>query len=353
MVWSPRHWSPRAFQHVAIRRSFLAARPPFVAGVLVIVGTLHLFGTTALATGTPACTEITNRATATYSIGGAVFVQESNVATTTVAHLIDVNVVWQDAAEVVVAPADTSTVLTFLVTNTGNADDTFQLAGLSTLAGDDFDPLFAEIYLDADGDGLCDVISDQRYLPGTGDPLLTPDASIIVFVLNNIPDGLDDGARGDSELSATSNTADGPPGTIIPGGAPCDADAMIGASGGRGADTGTYIVSNVTVTLSKSAGVLDSYGGSAPVPGAVIEYVLVVSVSGMGTAEGLTVTDPIPANTTYSPGSLTLDGVPLTDEADADEGDVGATTTGTVTVALGDVSAPAPVRTIAFDVIID
>ncbi len=49
------------------------------------------------------------------------FVQENNVATTTVAHLIDVNVVWQDAAEIVVAPGGTNRVPTCLVTNTGNA----------------------------------------------------------------------------------------------------------------------------------------------------------------------------------------------------------------------------------------
>jgi uncharacterized repeat protein (TIGR01451 family) len=128
---------------------------------------------------------------------------------------------------------------------------------------------------------------------------------------------------------------------------------MIGASGGRAADTGTYIVSSVMVDIVKTATVLDPYGGSAPVPGAVITYALVVSVSGTGTAEGLVITDPIPANTTYGPGSLTLDGAPLTDEADGDEGDVGATTPGTVTVTLGDVTAPVPARTIAFDVVID
>jgi uncharacterized repeat protein (TIGR01451 family) len=324
-----------------------------VVSLLVTAGTLHVLSAPGLATGTPACTEITNRATATYNIGGAVFVQESNAATTTVVHVIDVSVVWQDAAEVVVAPGDTNRALTFLVTNTGNADDTFSLAGLSTLAGDDFDPVLADIYLDSDGDGLCDVVLDERYAPGTNDPFLASDASIIVFVLNDIPDGLADGSVGDSELSATSNTANGPPGTIIPGGAPCDADAMIGASGGRAADVGTYIVSSVTVGLAKSATVLDPYGGSVPMPGAVIQYALVVSVSGTGTAEDLTITDPIPANTTYESGSLTLDGVPLTDEADGDEGDVGATTPGTVTVALGDVPAPSPVRTITFDVIID
>jgi hypothetical protein len=67
--------------------------------LLLTAGALLLFSAPSSAVGTPACTEITNRATAAYSIGTAVFVQESNVATTTVAHLIDVNVIWQDAAD--------------------------------------------------------------------------------------------------------------------------------------------------------------------------------------------------------------------------------------------------------------
>jgi uncharacterized repeat protein (TIGR01451 family) len=353
MAWTERYLHSNALQYVRTGRTFGRARPPVVTPLLVAVAALCLLPAAAPATGTPACTEITNRATATYNIGDAVFVQESNPATTTVARLIDVNVVWQDAAEVVVAPGDTNRVLTFLVTNTGNADDALSLAGLSALGGDDFDPLLRDIYLDADGDGIWDPVADVRYLPGINDPVLEADGSVVVFVFNDIPLGLNDGALGNSELAVTSNTATGPPGTVLPGGSPCDADAVIGESGGHAADTGTYIVSSVSVAIAKSAAVSDPYGGSTPMPGAMIRYSLSVTVSGSGTAEDLVVTDPVPDGTTYSGGTLTLDGVPLTDWADEDPGDVGATTPGTVTVALGDVTAPAPTQTITFDVLID
>jgi len=64
------------------------------------------------------------------------------------------------------------------------------------------------------------------------------------------------------------------------------------------------------------------------------------------------ITDAIPANTTYIPGSLALDGSPLTDTADGDAGDVGDSATGTLTVALGDLAAGAPGSTISFRVTI-
>jgi hypothetical protein len=61
------------------------------------------------------------------------------------------------------------------------------------------------------------------------------------------------------------------------------------------------------------------------------------------------VSDPVPAGTTYKPGSLTLEGAPLTDAADADSGSF---TGAAVNVALGTVAAGAT-RTITFQVKID
>jgi hypothetical protein len=70
---------------------------------------------TTWAVGTPTGTDITNQATASYNVGPTNFVELSNVTTTTVAELIDVSVVWQDAAPVTVNPGDTVQITTFLV----------------------------------------------------------------------------------------------------------------------------------------------------------------------------------------------------------------------------------------------
>ncbi|MGD8628324.1 MAG: hypothetical protein PVH52_04525, partial [bacterium] len=118
-------------------------------------------------------------------------------------------------------------------------------------------------------------------------------------------------------------------------------------------DPGTSIVSTVIVDVIKSATVSDQFGGSQPIPGATITYTITVSLSGSGTAEGVVITDVIPANTTYSAGTLALNGGALTDPADGDSGDVGATTPGVVTVSLGDMPAGSADQTIVFSVVIN
>jgi uncharacterized repeat protein (TIGR01451 family) len=305
------------------------------------------------AQSTPACTDIVNRATATYTIGAEEFTKDSNPTSTLVAQLLDVSVVWQDAASITVSPGDVDKVLTFLVTNTGNAMDSFLLEGLSTLPGDDFNPVFVSIYLDSNESGTYEAGEDVLYVPGANEPALDAGESITVFMLNDIPPGLDNGNEGDSRLTATSSAGSGDPGTVIPGATACGADAVIGTSGGGNSDTGTYIVSNVIVGVVKSATVTDQFGGAQPIPGATITYTLTVSFSGSGTAEAVMITDSVPAYTTYAAGTLALNGASLTDALDGDAGDVGGTTAGVVTVSLGDIPAGSADQTIVFSVVIN
>ena len=117
--------------------------------------------------------------------------------------------------------------------------------------------------------------------------------------------------------------------------------------------TGQFAVSDVTLTVAKSALVFDPFGASDPVVGATIRYPLDVSLAGAGTALGVDLTDPVPANTTYTPGTLVLNGSGLTDVGGDDAGDFGVTTPGEVTVSLGDLTSASPVQTITFDVTID
>ncbi len=64
-------------------------------------------------------------------------------------------------------------------------------------------------------------------------------------------------------------------------------------------------------------------------------------------------TDVLPANTSYTGSTLTLNAATLTDIADGDAGDVGDTTVNTVTVDLGDLTAAMPAQTITFEVTIN
>lgn len=309
------------------------------------------------AVGTPAGTGISNTATASFTLGGVPISVGSNTETITVEELLDLDVTLQNAGPVLAAPGDTNQVLTFLVTNTGNGVETYTLVALSTLGGDDFDPTLVGVFLDSNGNGTYDAGIDAAYVPGVNDPTLdanTPGAnSVTVFVLNDIPLGLADGDRGDSQLTSTSNTGSGVPGTVIAGAGDGGTDAVVGTSGGADADVGSYLVATTIISVVKSSAVSDPFGGSQPVPGATITYTLVVTASGSGTAQGVAITDPIPANTTYAAASMSLNGAPLTDAADPDAGDFNVTNPGEITVDLGDVLAGSPAQTITFDATID
>jgi uncharacterized repeat protein (TIGR01451 family) len=224
------------------------------------------------------------------------------------------------------------------------------LGGLSGLGGDDFDPVLVALYLDTDSNSACDPAVDEEYRSGINDPSLPADAGITVFVLNDIPINVTGGELGNSQLTTTSKTGTGTPGTVIEDVGEEGTDAVIGSSGGRDDDIGTYVVSTAGVSVAKSATVVDPSGSSSPVTGADITYTLVVTVSGSGTVFDVILTDSLPAETTYNPGTLTLNGAPLTDEADVDAGDVGGTTPGVVTVRLGDLPVGSPAQTITFDV---
>lgn len=305
------------------------------------------------AVGTTAGIDISNTATVDYVIAGSSNSVNSNTATFRVDEILDVNVAWQDAANVVVSTPDSNQVLTYLLTNTGNGNDSYALSVQNTLGGDQFDPALVSIYLDSNGNGNYNPGFDALYVAGSNDPVLAADASQTIFVLNNIPASLAVGNLGNSQLTATSNTGSGVPGTSFANAGENNSNAVVGASGASSNATGIYEVTATTVSLNKSVVISDPLGGNQPMPGATMTYRIDVSVSGPGTATGVVITDPIPVNTSYTAGTLNLNAAALTDGVDADAGDVAGTTPNTVTVNLGDLTPASPVQIITFEVIIN
>ena len=303
----------------------------------------------AWALGTPAGTAVTNTATVSYDLGASSYTQSAS-AVFTVDERVDVVVTWQDATPVPVAPADVDRQLTFLVTNTGNGNEAFALAVDALLPGDQFDPTNARVYLDSNGSGVYEPGVDPLYQAGVNDPLLAADGARVVFVLADIPPATLNGDRGDAELAATSLTG-GVTGAIVAGGGDLGTDAVIG--GGTSAVIGSYLVSDLFVSIAKSAVVTDLGGGSTPAPGSTITYTLVVTPNGTGALANVVITDALPVFTTYVAGSLTLNAASLTDAVDGDAGDVGGTTANQVTVALGNVAGGSLPQTITFAVTID
>lgn len=335
----------------------LGKQPLQRVGFYVVMVLTALFGaaTAARAEGTPAGTDITNQATVTFNLSGDILTSQSNLVTTGVAEVLEMDLTWQDAAAVDLVPGTADGVLTFRLTNAGNGSDSFGLTGRSTLTGDDFDPEFKAIHLDTNGNGTFDPGADELYVAGSNDPVLGADAFILVFVLNDMPVAAAADQVGRSQLTAVSNTGSGSPGTVIPGGGERGLDAVVGSAGGRDEEAGFYRIRTAAarVALVKSASVIDPSGGAMPVRGAAVTYSIAVNPTGEGTTDNVVVSDAIPANTTYVPGTLTLNGAPITDAADTDAGDMGGTAPGRITVVLGDLATGEPGPIIAFTVTID
>ena len=317
---------------------------------------LQFSSTAVLAVGTPVGTQITNQVTVDFTING----NTSSTSDSTeffVQEIIDVNVGWQDASNVLVLSPDVQQVLTYLVTNIGNGSESFTLSVNNTPAvTDDFDPLNTSIFIDSNGNGIFDgTTTEVSYVPGVNDLQLDANAvdSQTVFVLSDIPSSLSIDQTGVIELIANSTTpgaAGAAPGTVlvgagdVAGGSPTD--AAVGLSQASVNVPGTYQIDRgVDINIVKSAQVINdtAAGGTCvtppctPAPGSTIRYTLTVSAQGgINTAENVVITDPIPADTTYTSESIVLDGIPLTDSStDADAGFISANV---VTVNLGDLN---------------
>jgi uncharacterized repeat protein (TIGR01451 family) len=343
------------------KRTCGGAAAPWTVVALLLVLPLG----SAQAVGTPAGFFNDTATTEIYTIGGTSVTQTSNTEVITVLELIDVVVTSQDAGAVSVSSPEVGAVLTFLVTNIGNGTENFALSAQNSVA-DDFDPSSIAIYLDTDGTPGLDTGTDTLYSAPSDvslDANLVGGDRLTVFLVSDVPGGLTDGDLSDVDLVAVSGNHPGgspSPGTVLAGAGDGGVDAVLGTSAGDGSDTGQYLVADATVSVVKSiASVSDPFGGTQPVPGATITYQIAISLVGAATATAVTITDPIPLNTTYVSDSLTLDdgggggAVGLSDTLDGDAGELVAGSPPVVTVRLGDLPPASPDQTITFSVTID
>lgn len=300
----------------------------------------------AMAAGVPAGTLIENTASASYNTGGPTQTIDSNTVSFQVAELLDVAVASQDPGAL---PVTSSTVLTFSVTNTGNGPEPFVLTADPAIAGNDFDVTIDSLAIDTNNNGVYDPGIDTLLANGGTSASLDPDQSLTVFVLLTAPAGTSDGDTSQVRLLAEASTGTGSPGTTFVGAGEGGVDAVVGSTGADDDDVGALIASIATVSLVKSAVIADPFGGSQPVPGAIVTFTLAATVAGTGSINDLLITDTIPASTSYAIGTLTLDTAALTDAADADVGEASASG---IAVDLGTVAA-GTTHTVTFQVEID
>lgn len=308
------------------------------------------------AVGTAAGVDISNTATVSFTDPfGVTLTVNSNASVIKVDEILDVTLTSNDAGNLATTTPASNVALSFTLTNTGNGSETYVLSAVSNLAGDAFDPSNVRIYLDANGDNILDTATDTLLVPGSNDPVLAADASLRVFVVSDIPSGLANGNTALVRLLAESATARATPaadapGTAFAGQGTGGSDAVVGSSQADASAQIGYVISLVSASLVKTSTVLDPFGGSNAIPGATITYTLSLSVVGSGDLNNATITDAIPANTTYVPESMTLDSAALTDAADSDRG---VFASNAITVTLADpLTAPAT-HTVTFKVTIN
>jgi uncharacterized repeat protein (TIGR01451 family) len=317
---------------------------------LIIATATVMFSGAAQAAGTSAGTTISNTATATYNDStGTPKSTDSNTVDLLVDELLDVTVARVGSIDIITQPGTTSQVATFTVTNNGNGTESFALTPQGTLGGDQFDPTVTTVVIDTNGNGVYDPGVDTVYTPGSNDPVLAPDAAVTVFLLSSIPAGVVDGNRGQVNLTAAAKTGTGTPGTSFPGAGQGGGNAVVGNTGADSVDNAFYLVQNATVAFVKSQSVLDPFGGTRVVPGSIVTYTLVATIGGTGSLTNVVVSDPIPAATTFQPGTLTLQAGALTDGADADGGEYVAGSPNKINVRLGAVPS-GQTRTVTFKV---
>jgi uncharacterized repeat protein (TIGR01451 family) len=286
---------------------------------------------------TPAGTVVSNTAQASYTVNGNAQTTASNTATFLVDRKVNLAVVAVQSAATSVDFGQTNVVTTFRVTNNTNATQDFlltvaQLMPIGLLTGaDNFDLDNVRIVVDADGDGLYNPAVDTASFIDE----LEADKTRAVFVIGDIPANIPaaTGAQIGLQAIVAAGGATGTQGLpLIPTPlntinqdaeidvvfADNDNDGLLGFDAARNGRAWAYAslavtTTNVSLTVTKSASVL-SDGVSAlnpkALPGAVVQYCLTVQNATPSTAaSNVSLTDIVPAHTTYVPGSLSVGGI--------------------------------------------
>ena len=290
-----------------------------------------------LAQGTAAGTAVNNTAQIAYTVGNVDGNISSNTSTFVVERVVDVQTAWQDAASVKVAAGDQGRVLTFLVSNEGNGDDNLTLSYEHNTSSD-FVPTGMILYEDTNGNGHYDPGVDAN-VTGLS---LAADANATIFLVGAIPDD-NSTAPGNAsrEILRATTESNATAGADHP-----DAVDVVIRTGEDNA-TGIYEIRDYWLESHKTATVHSD--DNATHTGSRVTYTIEFYIGGHAagkTIKQIVLSDTIPSNTSYVPGSLALDGTVQTDAADGDHGQCDGMT---VRVHAGDISG-ATHHTVTFDV---
>lgn len=302
-----------------------------------VSGGAHAQSTPPAASMTTAGTPIENVASVTYTVNGTNQSTTSTTASFVVDRKVNFTVVTAQAGLTQVNLEQENAITTFRVTNLTNDVQDFLLdpdqqnIALGIFPGtDNFDMQNLRVFVDSNDNDVYDPDVDTA----TWIDELAPDASVAVFIVGNVPNQSNAAIAYNSlQVIAAAGGATGTQGALL---IPTDlnlgnADDIIDvvfadddsdgtfagdiARNGRGRAYSGYEVGtrDVDLTVTKTARILsDGVNALNPkaIPGATVEYCLVVRNATLLTpANAVTLTDIVPANTTFVPDSISI-GVP-------------------------------------------
>jgi uncharacterized repeat protein (TIGR01451 family) len=268
-----------------------------------------------------------------------------------------------------VSPNEQDAVTRFQLTNTSNDTLDFNLAAAQLSGGtaehggtDNFDVANLQYFVDSNGDGIYQVGSDTATTVNN----LAPDSNVYIFVVGDIPISRVSGDVAGVTLTATArNSSDGSAITDVGGLNTAGIESVFADAGNDGveSDGDDYTVSAADLTVTKLSRVVsDGVSGSNPkaIPGAFVEYCIVVTNSGTATApaSNVAVSDDLALLTdiTYdSTFQAKIDGTVVSGDtctAGATNANYTGGTNGIVSGTLTDI-APGQTRTLVFRVTID
>jgi uncharacterized repeat protein (TIGR01451 family) len=294
--------------------------------VQIIVGLLLCFVTAlavpqaAMAAGTLACTPIGNTAAVAYNVGGfAQAVVSSNTNTFTVGNKVNHTVVTTNASPgVSVVSNEAGAVLTFTITNNGNAQQTYVLTA-TDLASGSTTSVFSGNNTVTDG---FNTFSKTTSMATTG--IVSENTSTTVTIIATMPAGLTDNTYAVLSLTAQAYKINGTTAeannssSITSSFGTCVADVVLGdvagtddiAGDGMHAARSAYHVVLTSLTVNKTSVVYsDTVNGTylvgtpKAIPGAIMEYIIGITNTGNQTASTITVTDTLPGTLTPLSGA--------------------------------------------------
>ena len=279
---------------------------------------------------------IANVAHAMISVAGGNSVITSNIATIRIDERLDI-ALYETVHSGSVGIGTRG--IGFVVTNRGNGNEAFVLAG----SIDQIPASFLGFAVDTDGNSLYDPAVDTL-LAGNATAMLAPGQSLTLLVVVRF----DAPGQGTIAVTASASTGSGTPGTFYTGKGDGGGDAVVGSTRATASLSFRVAIDSSAdpITLLKAQAVSAPDGSAAPVSGATVTYSIQADFTGTSPIRAARFADPIPANTSYVAGSLQIDGVAM---SDADDSDSGSFDGHAVRITLGDVIAPAR-RTIQFKV---